>query len=141
MTNRCGTDRPYLRCFRNPVAFIFGPDWHIVSFSYPPELDDMDFAVFDAESLQEFLDRIRDLRGYQPHQDVPLATAYEFIPISGQLVGIFVLCRSGLQLHENIRLKLVLEKKVESPHFSERLLTALKDQFLSGEKVGREFGD
>jgi len=122
-------------------VFVFSPDFHIVSFSYPPELDGMDFAVFDAESLQEFLDRIRDLRGHQPHQDVPLATAYKFITISGQLVGIFILCWSGLQLYENIRLELVLEKKVKSPHFSERLLTAPKNQFLSGEKVGGEFGN
>ena len=84
--NMCGEPR-YLRGFRNPAAFIFSPDCHIVSFSYTPELDGMDFAVLDAESLQKFLHRIWDLWGYQPNQNVPLATAYELIPIAGHTFG------------------------------------------------------
>lgn len=55
-------------------------------FCHSQELGNVNFAVLDANSVKELPHGVRDLRGNQPHQHVPLATSLQFILVARAMV-------------------------------------------------------
>ena len=65
----------------------------------PPNLYLVNLGILDADPIQEFPDRVRDLRCDEPHNDLTLALSLEGFLIFGKLRGIFLTGGNCLQFH------------------------------------------
>src|ERR1035438_9382419 len=64
-----------------------------------------------------------------------LATGQQFVSAPRQLSGNFVPRGNGLQLHQNVRVKLICKEDVKSSDACKRLLSSLKPKSLVGEEI------